>query len=92
MKKKNRQEINFAPYHDYKSKSAKRKKGLPTIRCACGSRILLVPDLRAMNRAIQNHVAEHKQADYGCAPESIENLLTEQILIAAGKTDLLNMN
>jgi hypothetical protein len=68
-----------------KSKSAKYQKGMPTIRCVCGLRILVVPDLKAMSSAIKNHVAEHKQADYGLAFDSLEEFLTEQILMAAAK-------
>jgi hypothetical protein len=79
------QEINFTSSQDGKSKSAKYQKGMPTIRCVCGLRILIIPDLKAMNRAIKNHVDEHKQADYGIALDSLEEFLTEQILKAAAK-------
>jgi hypothetical protein len=82
---KKNQEINFASSQDRKSKSAKHPKGMPTIRCVCGLRILIIPDLKAMNRAIKNHVAEHKQADYGLTFGSLEEFLTEQILMAASK-------
>jgi len=82
------QEINFASGQERKNKSAKHRKGMPTIRCMCGSRILVVPDLKAMNRAIRNHVAEHKQPDYAVVFNSLENFLTEQILIAASKINL----
>jgi hypothetical protein len=37
------------------------KKRLPLIRCECGAEILLVPDLRAMNRAVKTHVTEHRK-------------------------------
>jgi len=53
MKKKNYQKINFASGKDSKSKSTIPKKGMPTIRCVCGTKILIVPDLKAMNRAIK---------------------------------------
>jgi hypothetical protein len=59
------------------------------IRCVCGSEILVVPDLKAMDRAIKNHVAEHKQAKDG--PDRLaclEAFLTEQVLIIAGKINL----
>jgi len=75
-----------------KSKSAKYQKGMPTIRCTCGKRILVVPDLKTMNRAIKNHVAEHKQADTDLVPDSLEAFLTEQILIAASKMSLSNVS
>jgi len=35
------------------------KSSLPTIKCKCGAELLLVPDLKSMNKAIENHVAEH---------------------------------
>jgi hypothetical protein len=83
MSKKNYHQINFGSSQDRKSKSAVYHKGMPTIRCVCGTRILIVPDLKAMNRAEKDHVAKHKKADYGSDFESLEEFLTEQILIAA---------
>ena len=35
------------------------KKRLPIISCECGTEILVIPDLQAMNRAIKNHAAKH---------------------------------
>ena len=64
---------------------------MTAIRCVCGSRILGVPDLKAMNRAIRNHVAEHKQPDYGIVFDSLEDFLTEQILVVASKMGLPNV-
>ena len=37
------------------------KDRLPLIKCECGTEILLLPDLKAMDRAIDAHVAEHKK-------------------------------
>lgn len=90
MKKKNYREINVISDKDLKSKVPLPKKGMPTIRCVCNKRILVVPDSKAINRAIKNHVAEHKQAGYGLVPKSLESFLTEQILIAASKMNLQN--
>jgi hypothetical protein len=39
------------------------KERLPIINCECGAEILVVPDLQAMNRAIKNHVAEHRKRE-----------------------------
>ena len=72
---KKNQEINFASSQDRKSKSAQRQKGMQIIRCVCGTRILVVPDLKAMNRAIKNHIAEHKKADNDLAPELVGGFL-----------------
>ncbi len=74
------QEISFASRKD-----ATHRKGMPTIRCVCGLKILIVPDLKAMNRAIKNHVTEHMRADYGLAFDSLEEFLTEQILMVTSE-------
>jgi hypothetical protein len=92
MTKRSTQEINFNSGQDRKSKLALREKGMPTIRCVCGCEILVVPDLKAMNRAIKNHVAEHRDADYGLVFSSLEEFLTEQILIVASKMYLPNVS
>jgi hypothetical protein len=36
-------------------------EGMPIFKCSCGTRILIVPDLQEMNRAIQAHIIEHKR-------------------------------
>jgi hypothetical protein len=88
MKKKNYQESNIVSGKDRKSKSIIHKKGIPTIKCVCDSRILVVPDLKAMDRAIKNHVSEHRQADYGLVSDSLEEFLTEQTLTVASEMNL----
>ena len=92
MTKKNCQKINFASDQGHKCKSAVYKKMMPTIRCVCGCQILVVPDLKAMNRAVKNHLADHKKADYDLAFDSLEEFLTEQILIVASKMNLPNVS
>ena len=92
MTKKNYQEINFASDQGHKCKGAVYRKKMPIIRCVCGCQILVIPDLKAMNRAIKNHVAEHKKADYGLPIDSLEEFLTEQILIVASKMTLPNVS
>jgi hypothetical protein len=82
------QEINFTSSQNRKSKFAKYQKGMPTIRCVCGFRILVGPDLKAMNRAIKNHADNHKQTDYGLVPNSLEEFLTEQTLKVASNMNL----
>jgi hypothetical protein len=79
------QEINFTSDQDRSGKFAAHTKGMSTIRCLCGSEILVVPDLKAMNRAIKNHVAEHKKASDGSELHSLEQFLTEQALIVTGE-------
>lgn len=33
---------------------------MPTFQCSCGEKILVVPDLAAMDRALKNHMRVHK--------------------------------
>ena len=47
---------------------------MPIVKCDCGAKILAVPDLATMSRAIKIHLAEHKGAD--------EHFLIEQIFNA----------
>jgi hypothetical protein len=39
------------------------KERLPIIKCECGTEILLLPDLPAMNRAIKIHATEHTKKE-----------------------------
>ena len=50
---------------------------MPIVKCDCGAKILVVPDLAAMDRAIKTHLAEHKGAD--------EHFLIRQILSVASR-------
>jgi hypothetical protein len=81
MTRKSIQEINFPSQQDSTGKIPVHKNRMPIVRCVCGSEILVVPDLKAMNRAIKNHVAEHKKAIGG--PKSLTEFLTEQVLTLA---------
>ena len=42
-----------------KTKKAADTSGLPVITCVCGAEILLVPNVKKMNEAIEAHVFEH---------------------------------
>ncbi|MGO8806708.1 MAG: hypothetical protein ACLQO7_08950 [Candidatus Bathyarchaeia archaeon] len=55
----------------------KLRTSMPTIECTCGEKILVVPDVAAMERAIKNHKAKHKSVN--------EQHLTEKILKAVSK-------
>ena len=92
MTKRSIQEVNFPFNQDRHNKVATHKKHMPVIKCVCGFEILVLPDLKAMNRAIKNHLAEQKQADYDLAFDSLEKFLTEQILKAASKMNLPNVS
>jgi hypothetical protein len=64
-------------------------KSLPTVRCVCGFRILVLPDIKAMNRAIKNHLTKHKKAHVNSERLAfIEESLAEQVLIVASKMNL----
>jgi len=43
-----------------KEKNRSSKRSLLVITCECGYEILVLPDLRVMNIAIEKHVLEHK--------------------------------
>jgi hypothetical protein len=64
--------------------SSKRK--MPILKCVCGFEILVVPDLKAMNYAIKNHIDEHKKGRYGSENilrfDTLETFLTQRTLIA----------
>ena len=60
-----------------KQRLRRSKFDLPILKCGCGAKILLVPDLAAMDRALKRHMADHKGAD--------EQFLIEQILTVASK-------
>ena len=90
------QESNFIFSKDHNGKFVAHKKRMHIIKCGCGFEILVVPDLKAMNRAIKNHVAEHKKASDDSerilAFGSLTQFLTEQVLIVASKINLPNVN
>jgi hypothetical protein len=43
----------------HKAKKAAKPSGLPIIKCCCGTEILLIPNVKKMNEAIEAHVLEH---------------------------------
>jgi hypothetical protein len=40
-------------------KQKKESSSLPVIKCICGAEILLVPNVKKMNDAIEAHILEH---------------------------------
>jgi hypothetical protein len=96
MAKKSIQKINFAFDQDRKTKFVSNKKGMRTIRCACGFEILVLPDVKAMDRAIENHLAEHRVTS-GCSESNLaldwlRQFLTAQLLRAASEIYLPTVN
>ena len=56
------------------------KEHLPIIKCECGTEILLLPDLQAMNRAIKTHVAEHRKKGGDAKRNAITSSKISQLL------------
>lgn len=79
MVKRGIQESNFAFNQDRADKFEAHKKCMPIIKCCCGFEILVLPDLKAMDRAIKNHVTKHKKA---CS-KRLTDFFSEQVLIVA---------
>jgi hypothetical protein len=52
---------------------------MPIFKCSCGKQILIVPDIKKMNKAIETHVAEHKRLTGHCITQ---DELTDQLLVA----------
>jgi len=54
------------------------------IKCECGAEILLLPDLKVMNHAIEVHVSKHREKEKNhnkaeAESKRIENLLINQV-------------
>ncbi len=86
MKREKIQEVNSPSNQNRKRKVAAHKKSMPIVRCVCGSQILVVPDLKAMNFAINHHITEHKRAGDGA--EGLTQFLTKQVLKVASTTNV----
>ena len=70
----------------------KKPKGLAKVRCECGDEILLVPDLKEMGKAIEDHVDLHLQSlkAPSCTPAEAERLkdaLITQVLNIASQSE-----
>lgn len=65
---------------------------LPLLRCECGAEILLLPDLKVMNHAIEVHVANHRKKEKDRTKAAkvashIRQILIEQLFEKAGELD-----
>ena len=49
------------------------------VECKCGAKILVVPDVGAMSRAVKNHLGEHKNADEQFLIKQIIKVASEQV-------------
>jgi hypothetical protein len=61
------------------------------IRCECGEKILLLPELKKMNEAIEKHVAQHRtiwltqghsKAKILSEGAHLRHVLSQQVLVA----------
>jgi hypothetical protein len=52
---------------------------MPVFICSCGAKILIVSDLTEMNKAIQNHIIEHKKLSGQILTE--DNLTQEMLSV-----------
>jgi hypothetical protein len=59
-------------------------KEMLTVQCSCGEKILVVPDLDALKRAIKTHKAKHKEAN--------EQFLAEKIIEAVAEKNIFLFN
>jgi hypothetical protein len=63
-----------------KSRSNRGKSYMALIKCECGHEILLIPDLKAMSNAVEDHVLEHLKKTDEDEAEAIRVNLISQIL------------
>jgi hypothetical protein len=59
------------------------RKKMPVFNCSCGTKILIVPDLPAMNKALKKHQIEHKELT---GKDIDEEILSQGILQAIIKS------
>jgi hypothetical protein len=74
-----------------KSKKKTDNDGLSAIKCLCGETILVIPNVKLMSKAIETHVAKHKQEvkdpkEAEALVEHIRDDLIIQVLEKASKT------
>jgi hypothetical protein len=65
-------------------------KRLPLLKCECDAEILLLPDLKVMNHAIEVHVAEHRKKEKdphkaAAIASHIRKILVEELLKKASE-------
>lgn len=76
------QKSNFIFSKNRNGKFVAHKTRMSVIKCVCGFEILMVPDLKVMAQAIENHVAKHKNAS------DVSEWLTEQVLVVAANCQI----
>lgn len=72
--------LPFDPDYYIKGPSPNRSsKRMPIIHCICGAPILVLPDLKAMNKAIENHIAAHKRKNNVDLTDELRDFLIKQL-------------
>ena len=61
---------------------SRKKKRMFVFRCSCGDKILVIPDVKEMTKAIKNHLIEHRKLT---GERVTEEILTQEILKALGE-------
>ena len=70
----------------------KKSKAMVIVRCSCGAEILLLPDLKEMGKAIDDHVELHLQnlkvpRCTAAEAEKLTDMLIAQVLIKAAQCE-----
>ena len=70
-------------------KKCSLKNNLPLVTCECGYEIVLVPDFKALGKAIEEHVMEHakKSTMTQKEVEALEDNLIAQVLKLASEIE-----
>ena len=86
MARKHMQSVHlpFDPDHYIKDLPTNQTpKAMPIIHCTCGAPILVLPDLKAMNKAIENHIAVHSRKSRVDLTNELRDFLIKQLFAVA---------
>jgi hypothetical protein len=57
-----KQNTNGESTHETANMEEEHEPKMPIFTCSCGEEILIIPDIKAMNEALKNHVSNHNKA------------------------------
>jgi hypothetical protein len=72
--------------HTDKTKKHSVKNNLPVLKCECGHEISLVPDFKALGKAIEEHTTEHAKKSALTQKEVdalVDNLIAQALKMAS---------
>ena len=70
-----------------KTVSKNHKRKMPIFNCSCGLEILIIPNVHEMNKAIKNHLIEHrKSTGQGIAEETLIQEILNAVMKAINET------